>query len=100
MTTMSVAIPHGGLRTEIKRASAEEVEEVAIPHGGLRTAFWRIRIVKRCGVAIPHGGLRTRERDTYGNVYYMSPSHTVGLEHARCLPPTAELPGRHPTRWA
>jgi hypothetical protein len=57
---VSVAIPHGGLRTMKQREYIPTRSFVSIPHGGLRTDYqdW-IFAVSEQEVAIPHGGLRT-----------------------------------------
>jgi hypothetical protein len=59
---VSVAIPHGGLRTLEHEAIIlllQMPSRVSIPHGGLRTQDLPLNELAIFQVSIPHGGLRT-----------------------------------------
>jgi hypothetical protein len=56
---VSVAIPHGGLRTMKQREYIPTRSFVSIPHGGLRTQDLPLNELAIFQVSIPHGGLRT-----------------------------------------
>jgi hypothetical protein len=59
---VSVAIPHGGLRTMKQREYIPTRSFVSIPHGGLRTRNAMSDLeLPSLFVSIPHGGLRTNE---------------------------------------
>jgi hypothetical protein len=78
---------HGALGTDGRIPELQKIRvSIAIPHGGLRTmkqrynkSLWQEFL--RLLVSIPHGGLRTPLPEEF--ILYalaQSPSHTVGLE--------------------
>ena len=55
-----IAIPHGGLKTELHQDCATKTSVcIAIPHGGLKTGVSKVFCVPHREIAIPHGGLKT-----------------------------------------
>jgi hypothetical protein len=57
---VNLSTPHGALGTDGRIPELQKIRvSVAIPHGGLRTMKQREYIPTRSFVSIPHGGLRT-----------------------------------------